>query len=154
LEGVDTVVDTLASSPSSSLSIQALGAGVSNPYWPMARVDLARTGRVSLSGPLATATSTFDAESFMIYPNPVTSTVVHARVTTNAAASVRLSIYTLEGLEATTRDFDVNPNGLVDTPFDEAIDVSNLKSGIYFLRLEIQGSAGSGAVYKPFAIRR
>jgi hypothetical protein len=60
----------------------------------------------------------------------------------------------LEGLEATTRDFDVNPNGLVDTPFDEAIDVSNLKSGIYFLRLEIQGSAGSGAVYKPFAIRR
>jgi len=154
LEGVDTVVDTLASTPSSSLSIQSLGAALSNAYWPMARVDLARTGRVSQSGPLVTGASTFDAESFIIYPNPVTSTVVHARVTTNAAASVRLSIYTLEGLEATTREFDVNPNGLVDTPFDEAIDVSNLKSGIYFLRLEIQGSVGSGAVYKPFAIRR
>jgi len=79
---------------------------------------------------------------------------VHARVTTNTAANVRLSIYTLEGLEATAREFDVNPNGLVDTPFDEAIDVSNLKSGIYFLRLEIQGPGGNGAVYKPFAIRR
>lgn len=154
LEGVDTVVDTLASAPSSSLSIQSLGAGVSNAYWPMARVDLARTGRVIQSGPLATDASTFDAESFIIYPNPVTSTVVHARVTTHAAASVRLSIYTLEGLEATTREFDVNPNGLVDTPFDEAIDVSNLKSGVYLMRLEIQGSGGSGAVYKPFAIRR
>lgn len=154
LEGVDTVVDTLASTPSSSLSIQSLGAGVASAFWPMARVDLARTGRVAQGAPLVTDGDTFDAESFMIYPNPVTSSTVHARVTTNTAASVRLSIYNLEGLQAIARDFDVNPNGLVDTPFDEAIDVSQLKSGVYFLRLEIQGSGGNGAVYKTFAIRR
>ncbi|HXV13127.1 MAG TPA: FG-GAP-like repeat-containing protein [Candidatus Krumholzibacteria bacterium] len=154
LDGVDTVVDTLAHDPSSSLSIQSLSASVTSPYWIMARADLARTGRVVESVPLATSTSTFDEGSFIIYPNPVMESTVHARITTNARARVRLSIHTLEGQEATVREFDVNPNGLVDTPFDEAIDVSGLKSGIYFMRLEIDGPGGSGAVYKTFAIRR
>jgi hypothetical protein len=154
LDGVDTVVDTLASIPSSSLSIQSLTAGVGSPYWPMSRVDLARTGRVVQSVPLVTSSSPFDEGSFIIYPNPVKESTVHARVTTNTRAHVRLSVHTLEGQEATVREFDVNPNGLVDTPFDEAIDVSGLKSGIYFIRLEIQGPGGNGAVYKPFAIRR
>ncbi len=154
LDGVDTVVDTLASKPTSALSIQSLAASIGSLYWPMSRADLARTGRVSVSGTLATSTSTFDAGSFIIYPNPVLASVVHARVTTNTRAHVRLSIHTLEGEEAVVREFDVNPNGLVDTPFDEAIDVSSLKSAIYFMRLEIQGSGGDGAVYKTFAIRR
>jgi len=136
------------------LSIQSLTAGVGSPYWPMSRVDLARTGRVVQSVPLVTSSSPFDEGSFIIYPNPVKESTVHARVTTNTRAHVRLSVHTLEGQEATVREFDVNPNGLVDTPFDEAIDVSGLKSGIYFIRLEIQGPGGNGAVYKPFAIRR
>ncbi len=154
LDGVDTVVDTLASAPSSSLSIQSLGAALAAPYWTMARGNLMRTGKALAGGPLATSPSTFDAGSFIIYPNPVKESVVHARVTTNTRAHVRLSIHTLEGEEAVVREFDVNPNGLVDTPFDEAIDVSSLKSAIYFMRLEIQGSGGNGAVYKTFAIRR
>jgi M6 family metalloprotease-like protein len=155
LDGVDTVLDTLASTPSSSLSIQSLGpSGTGAPFWPMARVDLARTGRVSLTSALVTIARTFDEESFIIYPNPVKESVVHARVTTHTQAHVRVSIYTLEGLNATTHEFDVNPSGVTDTPFDEAIDVSRLKSGVYFMRLEIEGLGGSGAVYKPFAIRR
>ena len=154
LNGVDTVVDTLASAPSSSLSIQSLDAGLAAPYWTMARGNLLRTGSALVGGPLATSTSTFDAGSFIIYPNPVLASVVHARVTTNTRARVRLSIYTLEGVAAVTREFDVNPNGLVDTPFDEAIDVAKFKSGVYFMRLEIQGDGGDGAVYKTFAIRR
>ncbi len=154
LDGVDTVVDTLANDPSSSLSIQTLATSVTSPYWTMARGDLARTGRVVESVPLVSSTSTFDKGSFIIYPNPVKESTVHARVTTNTRAHVRLSIHTLEGQEATSREFDVNPNGLVDTPFDEAIDVSALKSGIYFMRLAIDGPGGSGAVYQAFAIRR
>jgi hypothetical protein len=154
LKGVDTVVDTLASTPSSSLSIQSLAAIIGSPYWPMARADLARTGRVVETRALRTAASTFDAESFIIYPNPVKADAVHARVTTNAAASVRVSIYTLEGVVASVHEYDVNPSGLIGTPFDERIDVSDLKSGIYLMRLEISGSEGNGAVYKPFAIRR
>ncbi len=154
LSGIDTVVDTLASVPSSSLSIQSLGAALAAPYWAMARGNLQRTGGALVGGPLATSASTFDEGSFIIYPNPVKESTVHARITTNARAHVRLSIHTLEGQEATVREFDVNPNGLVDTPFDETIDVSALKSGIYFMRLEIDGPGGSGAVYKTFAIRR
>ncbi len=154
LQGLDTVVDTLASTPSSSLSIQSLGAAVASPYWPMARADLARTGRVVETRPLRVAASTFDAESFIIYPNPVKADAVHARVTTNSAARVRVSIYTLEGIVASVREFDVNPSGLIGTPFDERIDVSDLKSGVYLMRLEISGSGGNGAVHKPFAIRR
>ena len=154
LSGVDTVVDTLASTPSSSLSIQSLDAAIESPYWPMARADLARTGRVAESRPLRTAASTFDEESFIIYPNPVKTDAVHARVTTNTSARVRVSIYTLEGVVASVHEYDVNPSGLIGTPFDERIDVSGLKSGIYLMRLEISGSGGNGAVHKPFAIRR
>lgn len=154
LNGVDTVVDTLASTPSSSLSIQSLAATIASPFWPMARADLARTGRVVETRPLRVAAGTFDAESFIIYPNPVKADAVHARVTTNSAAHVRVSIYTLEGVVARVHEYDVNPSGLIGTPFDERIDVSDLKSGIYLMRLEISGSEGNGAVYKPFAIRR
>ncbi|HEU4928998.1 MAG TPA: FG-GAP-like repeat-containing protein, partial [Candidatus Krumholzibacteria bacterium] len=154
LNGLDTVVDTLASTPSSSLSIQSLGAAIESPYWPMARADLARTGRVLETRPLRVSASTFDEESFIIYPNPVKADAVHARVTTNTAARVRVSIYTLEGIVASVHEYDVNPSGLIGTPFDEGIDVSNLKSGIYLMRLDISGSGGNGAVYKPFAIRR
>jgi hypothetical protein len=154
LGGIDTVIDTLASVPASSLSIQSLNSALAAPFWTMSRADLARTGRAPQGGPLTTTTNTFDEESFIIYTNPVKADVVHARITTNTRASVKVAIYTLEGIAAVARQFDVNPNGLVDTPFDEAIDVSNLKSGIYLMRLEIQGSGGNGAVFKPFAIRR
>ncbi len=154
LRGTDTVVDTLASNPSSSLSVQSLARAVEAPYWSMSRADLARTGRVAEARPLATAAATFEPESFIIYPNPVMGNDVHARVTTNARANVRVSVYTLEGMLAASHAFDVNPNGLIDTPFDESIDVSKLKSGVYVMRLDIRGAGGDGAVYKPFAIRR
>jgi hypothetical protein len=120
----------------------------------MARGDLARTGRSAVGGPLATSASAYDPGSFMIYPNPVKGSEVRARVSINTAARVQLSIYTIEGQEAVARTFNVNANGLAGTPFDEAIDVGALKSGVYLLRLKIDGKNGGGSVVKPFAIRR
>jgi hypothetical protein len=121
----------------------------------MARADLARTGRIARTPPKVTArTGAYDESTFMIYPNPVMESTVHARVATNARATVALSILNLEGQEAITRSFSVNPNGLPNTPFDEAIDVSALKSGVYLMRLRIESSAGSGSLVKTFAIRR
>ncbi len=154
VNGVDAVVDSLLTSNQTTLSVQSLARGPASTYWPMARVDLARTGRVTLSRPLKASSSAFDTGSFIIYPNPVMADEVHARIATNAAARIQLSIYTVEGQEAVSRTFDVNPNGLVNTPFDEAIDVHALKSGLYLLRLHIDSSRGSGSVVKPFAIRR
>lgn len=152
--GLDAVIDSVSTSDETSLSLQSLDSNVSSPFWTMARADLARTGRAAPGGAPAVATGTFDPGSFIIYPNPVKGTEVHARVATNTSAQVRLSIYTIEGQEAVTRSFNVNPNGLAGIPFDEVIDVSALKSGVYMLRLKIDGKNGSGSVVKPFAIRR
>jgi hypothetical protein len=55
---------------------------------------------------------------------------------------------------AVSRSFSVNPNSLPGTPFDEAVDVSALKSGVYLMRLRIESSAGAGSLVKTFAIRR
>jgi hypothetical protein len=121
----------------------------------MARGNLERSGRVVLSAPpTAAVAGAYDEDSFMIYPNPVEAGTVHARVTTNARATVDVFIYNLEGEEAVSRSFTVNPNDLPDTPFDEAIDVTALKSGVYLMRLRIESSAGSGSLVKPFAVRR
>jgi ribonuclease R len=43
---------------------------------------------------------------------------------------------------------------LIDTPLDEAIDVSGMKSGVYYLRLQITSAGGTEKLIKPFAIRR
>jgi hypothetical protein len=79
---------------------------------------------------------------------------VHARVTLNASARVVVEIYNLEGERAFGSEFAANPAGLIDTPFDQAIDVSALKSGVYFLRMEIESDGGNEKLVKPFAIRR
>lgn len=154
LRSADAITDTLAFDPETSLSVQSLPAMPRSPYWAMARADLARSGRVILSSTVATASTTFDPESFIIYPNPVVGDVVHARITTHATAKATVSVYTIEGQEAVSRSFDVNPNGVVNIPLDEAIDVHSLKSGVYFLRIHIESSRGNGSVVKPFAVRR
>jgi hypothetical protein len=155
LVGLDAVTDSLATDSATTLSIQSLAGTVGVAAWPMARADLARTGRASGGFPPVADPRTFDEQSFIIYPNPVQGTVVHARVATNTSARVRVSIYTMEGQEAVTARYNVNPNSLPNTPFDEAINVTALKSGIYLLRLTIDGSTGGGgSLVKPFAIRR
>jgi hypothetical protein len=155
MQSADAVTDTVAIASETVLSIQSFPGGPATPSWPMARADLARSGRVTNQSPgVASASGAYDEASFIIYPNPVKETTVRARVTTNARAEVAVSILNLEGEEAFSRSFSVNPNGLPNTPFDEAIDVAGLKSGVYLMRLRIESSAGSGSLVKTFAIRR
>jgi hypothetical protein len=152
--GLDAINDSVSTEDQSALSIQSLSAAVAAAAWPVSRGDLERTGRASGGFAPATPGAPYDAGSFIIYPNPVVGDEVHARVSTNTQARVQLSIYTVEGQEALTRSFDVNPNGLPDTPFDEVVNVAALKSGVYLLRLKIDGKSGSGSLVKTFAIRR
>ena len=155
VESVNSIIDSVGVANQSALSIQEFTPASGTPYWPMWRGDLARSGRIARTPSSVTAKSgAFDKSSFIIYPNPVKEGTVHARVDTNARATVGLSILNLEGQEAITRSFSVNPNGLPNTPFDEVIDVSALKSGVYLMRLRIESSAGSGSLVKTFAIRR
>ncbi|HEX6790203.1 MAG TPA: T9SS type A sorting domain-containing protein [Candidatus Krumholzibacteria bacterium] len=154
---VDAVTDSVGVASQTVLSIQdqdqlPVPAAIN---WRMWRVDLARTGRLAQGAAGVTpAAGAYDQSTFMIYPNPVKEGTVHARVNTNARATVSVSVYTLEGQEALSRSFSVNPNSLPNTPFDEAMDVAGLKSGVYLLRLRIESSAGSGSLVKTFAIRR
>lgn len=157
VKSVDSIIDSVAVSNQSVLSIQGIAPqSATDPmYWPMWRGNLARSGRIARTpSAVVVKADAFDKSSFIIYPNPVKEGTVHARVATNAKATVALSVLNLEGQEAITRSFSVNPNGLPNTPFDEVIDVSALKSGVYLMRLRIESSAGSGSLVKTFAIRR
>ena len=154
-ESVDAVTDSVSVAKQTVLSIQEFPQAPNQPSWSMARADLRRSGRVARPNlALEGGAGAFVESTFMIYPNPVKEGTVHARVMTNARATVGLFIYNLEGEEAVSRTFAVNPNGLPNTPFDEAVDVKGLKSGVYLMRLRVESPAGSGSLVKPFAIRR
>jgi M6 family metalloprotease-like protein len=152
----DTVVDTAATLPSMTVSIQSLPGSDADDrlFWPAFQASSKRQGFVTEGVPLKTAAKPVEESSFMIYPNPVPGTVVHARVTLNAAARVLVEIYTFEGERAFERTYNANPGGLIESPFDEAIDVGGFKSGVYFLRVKVESESGTEKLVKPFAIRR
>jgi hypothetical protein len=152
----DNVVDTTNTTPSVTLAIQSLpGSSASGRlFWPAYQADGRRQGVATESVRLEAGTAVARTESFMVYPNPVPAGYVHARITLDAAARVVVEIYNMEGERAFKQEYAANPAGLIDTPFDETIDVSGLKSGVYFMRLEIEGDSGGESLVKPFAIRR
>jgi M6 family metalloprotease-like protein len=156
IERYDTVVDTATTTPSLTLSIQTLpGSDAADlMFWPAFQAGSSRQGIATDGAQMKTAADPVQAESFMIYPNPVPGPVVHARITLNASARVMVEIYNFEGERAVEQEYDANVAGLIGTPFDQEIDVSALKSGVYFLRLEIESSGGTEKLVKPFAIRR
>jgi hypothetical protein len=152
----DNVVDTVSGIGSMTMAIQGLpGTDVNDThYWPGFQRNNLRQGMVTESLPLKAGAGVIEQNSFYIYPNPVTGSTVHARVTLNAAADVLVEVYNAEGERAFERRVSANPAGLIDTPLDETIDVSGMKSGVYFLRLQITSSGGTEKLIKPFAIRR
>ena len=155
LRGVDTVVDTVATLDQVALLVQSLtGGSSSRVFWPIYGGGLERHGRSAPAGAPATSSRAFREETFMVYPNPVRGATVHARVTLDASARVEVQIYNLEGERTHGRAYDANAAGAIDTPFDEEIDVSALRSGVYFMRLRIESSGASGSLVKTFAIRR
>jgi M6 family metalloprotease-like protein len=152
----DNVVDTTHTTPTMTLAIQGLtGSSASGRlFWPAYQVDGRRQGLVTEGVPLETAPTAVRTETFMIYPNPVPEGFVHARITLDAAAQVVVEIFNLEGERAFKQEYAANTAGLIDTPFDETIDVSGLKSGVYFMRLEIVSGGASEKLMKTFAVRR
>jgi len=156
LRRVDAVVDTFKTVEMTALAIQTLAGSSAGgeSYWPQYMATLSREGRSVPQNPTTTATASFDEATFMVYPNPVKGAAVHARVMLNSSATVGVHVYNLEGQEAFSKSFAANPGGAIATPFDEIIDVSALKSGLYFMRLYIETSAGAESLIKPFAIRR
>jgi len=152
----DAVSDTLLTSPFTGLSIQTLPGSEAggNTDWFTYQRDLTRQGRWTRTSPPETASNPVEPGSFKVYPNPVRALEVHARVVLNKQATVRVEIYTLEGERAASKEAAANPGGVIHTPFDEAIDVGHLKSGVYILRLLIETQNGTESFVENFAILR
>jgi hypothetical protein len=156
IEGRDGVADTLAVHPQMILSFQSLPGSQDSAglFWALDRGNVKRLGRTTRLSPLAEGATLVETNSFMIYPNPVSSGEVRVRVTLNKRARVVVNIYNLEGEQAFSRSYSGNPAGVIQTPFDVSLDISALKSGVYFLRLQLEGEGESDAMVKSFAIRR
>jgi hypothetical protein len=154
--GVDAVSDTIIPSDEMALSIQSFPESSANGdrLWGAYQHDNTRQGRVTESAPLETAGSLVEPGSFKIYPNPVRGSGVHARVVLNRAATVQVEIYNLEGERVISKTYPGNVEDVIQTPFDEAINVSHLKSGVYMMRLVLTGSGGSDSQVKKFAVVR
>jgi hypothetical protein len=156
IRAIETVLDTLVTDERTAVSIQSLpgSSDTGRRFWSSALGGPERQGRVEDSAPLKSAANLFDESTFMVYPNPVTGPVVNVRVMLNGRATVRVNIYNLEGEETFSRAYTANGSDLIGTPFDEPVDVSGMVSGVYFVRVRVEGDAGSGKMIKPFAIRR
>ncbi|UCH82780.1 MAG: T9SS type A sorting domain-containing protein [Candidatus Latescibacterota bacterium] len=152
--GVDAVSDTIESSDEMVLSIQSFPQSYGRKSWMAYQFDNRRQGRLELSYSPGAPGNLVEPGSFKIYPNPVRGTSVHARVVLNNSATVNVEIYNLEGERAASQTYQGNIGNVVGTPFDEAINVSQLKSGIYMMRIVLTGAGGSESQVKKFAILR
>jgi M6 family metalloprotease-like protein len=154
--GIDAVFDTIAPSDEMALSIQSFpGSSASGErFWQAYQHDNARWGRVMRLTAPETSSNLVEPGSFKIYPNPVRGSGVHARVVLNHEAMVKVEIYNLEGERVVSKTYQGNAEDVVQTPFDEAINVSHLKSGVYMLRLVLTSSGGSDSWVKKFAVLR
>ena len=156
ITGTDAVFDSLLTGSALTLSIQTLPGSQSDGTgdWLVYQGGLTRQGRSVRTGPPDETSAVVEPESFKVYPNPVRGREVHARVILNREATVVVEIYNLEGELAASRSGLSNPSGTVRSPFDEAIGVGDLKSGVYLLRLVVESSSGTESFTANFAILR
>lgn len=155
VQTIEPVSDTIVDNYTMVLSIQSLpGSNASDKrFWAMYQNGTERRGTVTESNPLQTSGKPTQPNSFIVYPNPVRGSEVHARIIVNAVASIEVEIYNLEGEKAITRKYtQVNAGGGIATPFDEILDVGILSSGVYMMRIHVDGANGSETHVKTFAV--
>jgi len=157
IETVDGVSDTITSADLMVLSIQSLSGTVSGTkrFWTMYQHDAQRLGRVTESNPLAQSGSVADGNTFIVYPNPVPTGQLNARIILNKTATVRVEVYNLEGERALSQEFlDQNIANVIQTPFDETIDVEHLVAGVYMMRIVVESAGASESFVRTFAVLR
>jgi hypothetical protein len=154
--GHDAVADTLIGRNRSVLSVQSLNGSSAQDrfYWPMYQASTIRAGRTQAFTSPQPADPAVEENTMMIYPNPAAGDEVRVRIMLNRRVEVKIEIFNLEGERAFSRPYIGNPADVSRTPFDEAIDISRLKSGVYFVRLSVSGGGASAAFVKRLAIKR
>jgi hypothetical protein len=145
----------VASSDTSSVSFWRTGGSAGPipagllPAWGQASGDAAHTGLAlvpSVSAPLAT--EFFPSSRAYNWPNPVYDGSTFIRYYVNADASVAIKIFDLAG------DLVSEMSGPGVGGIDNEVEwnVSGVKSGIYFARIEASGQGGSGVAVVKVAV--
>jgi M6 family metalloprotease-like protein len=153
----DAVTDSMMIRNTSILSIQNLPSSRSGDvvFWGSYRNGNLRWGRTQSVFPKRQREGLAEKGSFLVYPNPVRSSEVHARLVLNGMADVTVEIYNMEGELALSKTFrGENPGGTAGYIFDERFDIGGLSSGVYFLRLHVRGSNQSDVMVKTIAVSR
>jgi hypothetical protein len=102
--------------------------------WPQGRVDAANRARQELVAglPSGSAGGVFAPGSLFVHPHPATGTTVRVRASLRRTATVRATLYNLEG--------EIVAEGpprlaLAGGSYDESVDISHLVTGYYFCRV-------------------
>ena len=121
--------------------------------WSMFRHDAGGTGRQEAPVQSVTPLSFVREETFICYPNPVTTDVITVRVEISGRADVTIRVLNLEGEEViisrTSHDW---PEGSV--PFELTIPVHGVSSGIYICHMEVSGEGRKWSGARKFAVIR
>jgi hypothetical protein len=132
-----------------------LHSGLSPPPvqpWPQYQHDAANTGLSdTLLGVHLRSAEFFPASLAYNWPNPVDRShgyKTHIRYFVKSAASVHIRIFDLAGDLVT--EFDGPGAGGLDNEVEW--DVTGIQSGIYFARIEAQGTGGSGYAMIKIAV--
>ncbi|MDD3642757.1 MAG: T9SS type A sorting domain-containing protein, partial [Candidatus Krumholzibacteria bacterium] len=126
-------------SPLSGLSRIRLDVQWNAEGWTMFRRDPGGSGRQDPSGGSIPAGSLADGSSLICYPNPVRGGSFRVRIDLSASADVTLKILTLEGAQVYSAALRHEwTTGRI--PFETAVPVDGLASGIYICHLEVRGS--------------
>lgn len=106
--------------------------------WTMFRHDPSGTGRQAPPGATAPEGPLADGSTFICYPNPVRGGSFKVRIDLTGSADVTVKIFTLEGDEVYAASLRHEwESGVI--PFEAAVPVDGLASGIYICHLDVTG---------------
>jgi len=121
--------------------------------WTMFRHDVQGTGRQAPSQGSTPAGELVDGSTFICYPNPVHGGSFTVRFDLTGSADVTLKIFALDGTEvyAARLRHDWTTGRI---PFETAVPVDGLASGIYICHLDVDGGGAHWSGARKVAVVR
>ncbi len=149
LEAVDSPGRGFASQARGEVRIYDLGTRADS-YAPvrLGAVGLRNQGIVR-AGPVRApaGSAALDEASVALQPNPAVGSTLRVRVVAGRSGPVRAILYNLEGQEVAASAAVFTESA---SAFDESIDISGLRSGLYVCRIV----SGSESILRSFAVAR
>ncbi len=120
--------------------------------WPAYRLNAFGTARQAMSGGDVQGGPLVDGNSMICYPNPATGYSFNLRLNVSEKADVTVRLFNLEGTEVYSSTATHEWSG--DVPFETAVPVGGLASGIYLCHVRVQGGGEDWSGSRKVAIIR